>query len=136
MRVDDRLVGLSPGMAVTVEVETGSRRIIEHLFSPLMRHARRDERDVRRRSARPYEQTRTEAAKRLRNPYGTFLGSAWWLRCLSTLASELCDGRDDESKDSKSVACVFDVGLHGICRLLILERFGIPEHSSYLQLVQ
>jgi hemolysin D len=38
MQVDDRLVNLGPGMAVTVEIKTGSRRIIQYLFSPLMRH--------------------------------------------------------------------------------------------------
>jgi hemolysin D len=38
MRIDDRLVNLGPGMAVTVEIKTGSRRIIEYLLSPLLRH--------------------------------------------------------------------------------------------------
>lgn len=38
MRVDDRLVNLSPGMAVTVEVKTGTRRIISYLMSPLVRY--------------------------------------------------------------------------------------------------
>ncbi|HTR34999.1 MAG TPA: HlyD family type I secretion periplasmic adaptor subunit [Bryobacteraceae bacterium] len=38
MQVDDRLVDLGPGMAVTVEIKTGSRRIIEYLLSPLLRH--------------------------------------------------------------------------------------------------
>jgi hemolysin D len=33
MQVDDRLVNLSPGMAVTVEIETGTRRIISYLLS-------------------------------------------------------------------------------------------------------
>jgi hemolysin D len=37
MQVEDKLVSLTPGMAVTVEVETGSRRMIEYLLSPLMR---------------------------------------------------------------------------------------------------
>ena len=37
MQVDDRLVNLSPGMAVTVEIKTGTRRIISYLLSPLMR---------------------------------------------------------------------------------------------------
>jgi hemolysin D len=36
MQIDDRLVQLSPGMAVTVEIKTGSRRIISYLLSPLM----------------------------------------------------------------------------------------------------
>lgn len=34
--VDGRTVRLMPGMAVTVEVRTGSRRILEYLFSPLV----------------------------------------------------------------------------------------------------
>jgi hemolysin D len=38
MQVDDRLVHLSPGMAVTVEIKTGSRRIVSYLLSPLMRY--------------------------------------------------------------------------------------------------
>jgi hemolysin D len=38
MQVDDRLVDLSPGMAVTVEIKTGSRRIISYLMSPLVRY--------------------------------------------------------------------------------------------------
>jgi hemolysin D len=38
MQIDDRLVNLGPGMAVTVEIKTGSRRIIEYLLSPLLRH--------------------------------------------------------------------------------------------------
>jgi len=38
MQVEDRLVNLSPGMAVTVEIKTGSRRIISYLLSPLMRY--------------------------------------------------------------------------------------------------
>jgi hemolysin D len=38
MRIDDRLVSLSPGMAVTVEVRTGSRRILSYLLSPLLRY--------------------------------------------------------------------------------------------------
>lgn len=35
INVDGRLMPLSPGMAVTVEVKTGKRRILEYLFSPL-----------------------------------------------------------------------------------------------------
>jgi hemolysin D len=38
MQVDDRLVDLTPGMAVTVEIKTGSRRVIEYLLSPLLRY--------------------------------------------------------------------------------------------------
>jgi hypothetical protein len=38
MQVDDRLVNLSPGMAVTVEIKTGTRRIISYLLSPLERY--------------------------------------------------------------------------------------------------
>jgi hemolysin D len=37
MQVEDRLVNLSPGMAVTVEIKTGSRRIISYLLSPLLK---------------------------------------------------------------------------------------------------
>jgi hemolysin D len=38
MQIDDKLVNLSPGMAVTVEIKTGSRRIISYLLSPIMKY--------------------------------------------------------------------------------------------------
>jgi hemolysin D len=38
LQVDERLVNLSPGMAVTVEIKTGSRRILSYLLSPLLRY--------------------------------------------------------------------------------------------------
>jgi hemolysin D len=38
MQVDDRMVNLSPGMAVTVEIKTGSRTILSYLLSPLVRY--------------------------------------------------------------------------------------------------
>jgi hemolysin D len=38
MEIEGRPVQLSPGMAVTVEIKTGSRRIISYLLSPLMRY--------------------------------------------------------------------------------------------------
>jgi hemolysin D len=38
MQIDDRIAELSPGMAVTVEIKTGSRRIISYLLSPLLRY--------------------------------------------------------------------------------------------------
>jgi hemolysin D len=38
MQIDGRLVDLSPGMAVIVEIKTGSRRVIEYLLSPLLRY--------------------------------------------------------------------------------------------------
>jgi hemolysin D len=37
IQIDDRMVDLSPGMAVMVEIKTGSRRIISYLLSPLMK---------------------------------------------------------------------------------------------------
>jgi hemolysin D len=37
--VDGALADLSPGMAVTVEIKTGSRRIISYLLSPLLRYS-------------------------------------------------------------------------------------------------
>jgi hemolysin D len=39
MQVDDKRVNLSPGMAVTVEIRTGTRRIIDYLLSPILRHS-------------------------------------------------------------------------------------------------
>jgi hemolysin D len=38
MQIDNRTVPLSPGMAVTVEVKTGSRRLIEYVMSPVLRY--------------------------------------------------------------------------------------------------
>jgi hemolysin D len=38
MQIDDRMVSLSPGMAVTVEIKTGSRKILSYLLSPLLRY--------------------------------------------------------------------------------------------------
>jgi hemolysin D len=38
MQIDDKVVNLSPGMAVTVEIKTGSRRIIDYLLSPVMEY--------------------------------------------------------------------------------------------------
>ena len=39
MQIDDKLLNLSPGMAVTVEIKTGTRRIIDYLLSPILRHS-------------------------------------------------------------------------------------------------
>ncbi|MHC2711317.1 hypothetical protein ACVIWV_001032 [Bradyrhizobium diazoefficiens] len=41
LKTEDRVVDLGPGMAVTVEVKTGSRRIIGYLLSPLARYEMR-----------------------------------------------------------------------------------------------
>jgi hemolysin D len=38
MQVKDKIINLSPGMAVTVEVNLGKRRLIEFLLSPLLRY--------------------------------------------------------------------------------------------------
>jgi hemolysin D len=38
MQVEDKLVNLTPGMAVTVEIKTGSRKIIGYLFSPVVQY--------------------------------------------------------------------------------------------------
>jgi hemolysin D len=38
MQVEGKPVALSPGMAVTVEIKTGSRRVIDYLLSPLLRY--------------------------------------------------------------------------------------------------
>jgi hemolysin D len=38
MQIDGKPVHLTPGMAVTVEIRTGSRRVIEYLLSPLLRY--------------------------------------------------------------------------------------------------
>jgi hemolysin D len=38
MQIEEKRVNLTPGMAVTVEIKTGSRRIISYLMSPLLRY--------------------------------------------------------------------------------------------------
>jgi hemolysin D len=38
MQVEDKMVNLSPGIAVIAEIKTGSRRIISYLLSPLMKY--------------------------------------------------------------------------------------------------
>lgn len=38
MQVEDKIVHLGPGMAVTVEISMGQRRLIEYLLSPLLRY--------------------------------------------------------------------------------------------------
>ncbi|CAL79848.1 Putative HlyD family secretion protein [Bradyrhizobium sp. ORS 278] len=45
MQVEDKMVALSPGMAVTVEIKTGTRRIIEYIMSPLLRYKHESLRD-------------------------------------------------------------------------------------------
>ena len=38
MLIDGRRVNIAPGMAVTVEIRTVSRRLIEHVMSPVLRY--------------------------------------------------------------------------------------------------
>jgi hemolysin D len=38
MQIEDKLVNLTAGMAVTAEIKTGQRRVIEYLLSPLLRY--------------------------------------------------------------------------------------------------
>jgi hemolysin D len=38
MQIEDRRIELCPGMAVTAEIKTGSRKLIEYVLSPLMRY--------------------------------------------------------------------------------------------------
>lgn len=37
MAVEDRLVNLGPRMAVTVDIKTGQRRLIQYILSPILR---------------------------------------------------------------------------------------------------
>jgi hemolysin D len=39
MRVDDNVVSLTPGMAVTVEIRNGSRSVMSYLLSPVVKYA-------------------------------------------------------------------------------------------------
>jgi hemolysin D len=38
LNVDGKTVHLSPGMAVTAEIKTGKRRVIEYFMSPLLQY--------------------------------------------------------------------------------------------------
>jgi len=38
MQIEDKVVKLAPGMAVTAEIKTGERRIISYLLSPLRKY--------------------------------------------------------------------------------------------------
>src|SRR5262249_14821608 len=38
MQIDDNMVNLTPGMAVTVEIKSGSRTVISYVLSPLLRY--------------------------------------------------------------------------------------------------
>lgn len=40
VRVENKVVNLSPGMAVTVEIKTDKRRVIEYFLTPLMQYAK------------------------------------------------------------------------------------------------
>jgi hemolysin D len=45
MNIDGADVLLSPGMAVTAEVTTGKRRLIEYVLSPVMEHVKESGRE-------------------------------------------------------------------------------------------
>jgi hemolysin D len=45
IQVEGRQVNLSPGMAVTVEIKTGQRRVIEYLLSPLLKSVKESMRE-------------------------------------------------------------------------------------------
>jgi hemolysin D len=38
MQIDDQMINLTPGMAVTVEIKTGSRSVMSYVLSPLIRY--------------------------------------------------------------------------------------------------
>jgi len=38
MKVEENVVNLTPGMAVTVEIKTGDRAVISYLLSPLLKY--------------------------------------------------------------------------------------------------
>jgi len=45
LEVEGRMVDVSPGMAISTEIKTGSRRLIEFLLSPLLRYKRESMRE-------------------------------------------------------------------------------------------
>jgi hemolysin D len=38
MHVDEKMIALSPGMAVAVEIKTGWRRVMDYFLSPLVEY--------------------------------------------------------------------------------------------------
>jgi hemolysin D len=38
MQIDDNLVNLGMGMAVTVEIKTGERSVLSYLLSPILKY--------------------------------------------------------------------------------------------------
>ena len=38
MQINDKIVNLTPGMSVAVEIKTGTRRLIEYFLAPLLRY--------------------------------------------------------------------------------------------------
>lgn len=45
MNIDGKAVQLSPGMAVSVEVKTGTRRVMDFVMSPVMQHVQESGRE-------------------------------------------------------------------------------------------
>jgi len=45
MVIDGREVTLSPGLSANVEIKTGTRRVIEYVLSPLVRHVQESMRE-------------------------------------------------------------------------------------------
>lgn len=45
IQVNDKLVNLTPGMAVTVEIKTGTRTLMEYVLSPVMQYAQESARE-------------------------------------------------------------------------------------------
>lgn len=45
MKIENKVVDLSPGMGVNVEIKTGTRRIISYLLSPLLRYSQESMRE-------------------------------------------------------------------------------------------
>ena len=45
IKVEDRLVTISPGMSITAEIKTGKRRLIEFFLSPLLRYGQESVRE-------------------------------------------------------------------------------------------
>jgi hemolysin D len=39
MKIDNKMVNLSPGVAAPVEIKIGKRRVIEYFLSPLLQYA-------------------------------------------------------------------------------------------------
>jgi hemolysin D len=69
MQIDDRIINLTPGMAVTVEIKTGSRSVMGYLLSPLAKYGHESLREIAA-SLACRRSSRYQGGKTMRDPFG------------------------------------------------------------------